>query len=128
MRQTILAFLAAIAVMAASAAPASACGGCWGCGYASPCATTYVQPYYGCASGCWAAFERLPDPDVQYHSAHAARSQYYYVNQGPTYTGPGAFAPYPFYQEGGVTNWRAYHRYVHARRHHHGGPVLHSYY
>ena len=27
--------------------------------------------------------------------------QYYYVNQGPTYTGPGNFAPYPTYQEGG---------------------------
>ena len=128
MRQTILAFLAAIAAMAASAAPASACGGCWGCGYASPCAATYAQPYYGCASGCWAAFEQLPDPDVQYHSAHVARPQYYYVNQGPTYTGPGAFAPYPFYQEGGATNWRAYHRYLHARRHYHRGPVLHSYY
>ena len=40
---------------------------------------------YGCnACGGWVR-ERLPDPE----------QQYYYVNQGPTYTGPGAFAPHP---------------------------------
>ena len=56
--------------------------------------STFPAPVYsGCNTGCggW-AHERLPDP-VQ---------QYYYVNQGPTYTGPGNFAPYPTYQEGGV--------------------------
>jgi len=127
MRQMILGFLAAIAVAALSTVPASACGGCWGCGYASPCAA-YVQPYYGCGSVCGAAFERLPDPDVQYHSRPVAAPQYYYVNQGPTYTGPGDFAPYRFYDEGGVTNWRAIHRRLHARRHYYRGPVLHSYY
>jgi len=118
MRKMFLGLLAAIAVMIASAIPASACGGCWGCGYASPCAAPYVQPYYGCASACGAAFERLPDPEVQYHSAPVVR-QYYYVNQGPTYTGPGDLAPLPFYDEG-VTVRRAYH--------HRYRPVLHSYY
>jgi len=42
--------------------------------------------------------------------------QYYYVNQGPTYTGPGAFAPYPTYQESAVSGWDAYRR----RPHHYG--------
>jgi hypothetical protein len=130
MRQTIAGFLAVAAVMVASAVPASACGGlfyggCSPCGYVSPCAPVYVQPYWGC---CAAAYELLPDPEVQYHSGPVARPQYYYVNQGPTYSGPGNFAPYPVYREGGVTNWRAYHRRLHARRYHARGPVLHSYY
>jgi fatty acid desaturase len=125
MRQMILGFLAALAVAAISTVPASACGGCWGCGYAGPCATTYA---YGCGTACGAAFERLPDPDAQYHSRHVGIPQYYYVNQGPTYTGPGNFAPLPYYQEGGVTDWRAVHRRLHARRHYYRGPVLHSYY
>ena len=41
------------------------------------------------------AYERLPDP------VH----QYYYVNQGPTYTGPGNFAPYQGYEEGALPGW-----------------------
>lgn len=127
MRQMVLGFVAAIAVIVASAMPASACGGCWGCGYASPCASAYAQPYWGCGVGC-AAYERLPNPDVQYHSARVAMPQYYYVNQGPTYSGPGNFAPYRFYEEGGVTNWRAYHRRLHHYGYRHHGPVLHSYY
>jgi len=101
MRQTISGLVAAIAVVTASAAPAMACGlfgsSCSPCGraYVSPCAQTYVPTYRysGCNSGCGWVRERLSDP-VQ---------QYYYVNQGPTYTGPGAFAPYPTYQEGAVS-------------------------
>jgi|SRR5579883_1306478 len=121
MRKMFSGLLAAIAVIIASAIPASACGGCWGCGYVSPCAPAYVQPY--CASACGAEYERLPDPEVQYHSAPVGPRQYYYVNQGPTYTGPGDLAPYRFYDEGGVTTWHAYHH-----RHHRSRPVLHSYY
>ena len=34
--------------------------------------------------------------------------QYYYVNQGPTYTGPGDFAPYPVYQEGAISGYGHY--------------------
>ncbi|HLJ01768.1 MAG TPA: hypothetical protein VKT76_18815 [Bradyrhizobium sp.] len=117
MRQTMSGFLAALAMMAVGAVPASACGGLFGggcspCGYVSPCAQTYVRTY----SGCGAAYERLPNPDVQYHAAPAALPQYYYVNQGPTFTGPGDFAPYPRYQEGGLSGWRAYHH----RRHYEG--------
>jgi hypothetical protein len=95
--------IAAIAVM--SAAPAMACGGGL-FGACSPCAQSYVgacaPPVYvapvvnygGCNTGCggW-AHERLPDPE----------QQYYYVNQGPTYSGPGNWAPRRTYREGYVS-------------------------
>jgi hypothetical protein len=144
MRQTISGLVAAVAVMTASAVPAMACGGglfdssCSPCGqaYGSPCAQTYapIVTYSGCNTGCggW-AFERLSDP-VQ---------QYYYVNQGPTYTGPGAFAPYPTYQESAVSGWNAYRRrpyyygydggrYANATNHYYDGvgvegPAVYSY-
>jgi hypothetical protein len=98
MRHTISGMAAAVAVMmTAGAAPAMACV------YASPCAPApvYVAPvaaYSGCDTGCGWARERLPDP------VH----QYYYVNQGPTYTGPGNWAPQPTYQESAVSGWSAY--------------------
>ncbi len=133
MRQTISGLVAAIAVMAASSAPAMACGGlfdsCGGCGYVSPCAQTYVPAYTygGCNTGCggW-GFERLPDPVAQYHAAPTAPPQYYYVDQGPTYTGPGNFAPYPVYREGGV--WTGHRQYGYHRAHYGNGPVLRRYY
>jgi hypothetical protein len=126
MRQTISGLVAAIAVVAASAVPAMACGGglFQGPAYASPCAHDYVPAYEysGCNAGCggW-VHERLPDP------VH----QYYYVNQGPTYTGPGNFAPYPTYQESAVSDWDAYRR----RPYYYGndggryaeGPAIYSY-
>jgi hypothetical protein len=90
MRQMISGLVAAAAVMFVGAAPAMACG-------FNPCQP--VAPVYsGCNTGCggygygYGAYERLAEPT----------SQYYYVNQGPTYTGPGAFAPYPTYQEDAV--------------------------
>jgi hypothetical protein len=125
MRQTISGLLAALAVVTASAAPAMACGGLFGggcspCGgaYVSPCAQAYVPTYgYGdCYSGCW-PHERLPDPERQYHLSYRL-PQYYYVNQGPTYTGPGDFAPYPTYREGAVSGWDMYrHRHYYHHRH-----------
>ena len=49
----------------------------------------------GCNScGGWVR-ERLPDPE----------QQYYYVNQGPTYTGPGNLAPYRVYREGTISGY-----------------------
>lgn len=138
MRKTISGLVAALAVIVAGAAPAKACdGGCSPCGYVPTCG---------------AAYERLPDPYVQYHSAPAAAlPQYYYVDQGPTYTGPGDFAPRRYYSEEGVYGWRPHHHWRHhysyesrwyAHRHfrhwHHYAPyrygyhyrphVLHSYY
>jgi hypothetical protein len=145
MRQSISGLAAAIAVMSVSAAPAMACGGLFP-GYGGPCAESYVptQVYTGCYSGCggW-TYERLPDPVQQYHSVYPVQ-QYYYVNQGPTYTGPGAFAPYPTYQESAVSGWDAYRRrpyyygydggrYANATNHRYDGapnvegPVIYSY-
>jgi hypothetical protein len=124
MRQTISGFVAALAVVAASSAPAMACGftSCTPCG--NPCGQTYAPTYgtTGCATGCntgW-GYERLAEPTTQY----------YYVNQGPTYTGPGDFAPVPTYQESAVSGWGAYpthpyhygnhtYRYGYAPRYHH---------
>jgi hypothetical protein len=103
--------VAAAAVMVVGAAPAMACGfgGCSPCGYVDPCAPvvastySYGYGYGGCNSGCggW-GFDRLAEP----------ATQYYYVNQGPTYTGPGAFAPYPTYREDAVVvpGGYGYHR------------------
>jgi hypothetical protein len=147
MRQTISGLVAAIAVVAASAVPAMACGGgglfqssCSPCGQTySPCEQpqVYVAPapaYSDCNSGCggWAQ-ERLPDP------VH----QYYYADQGPTYSGPGNFAPLPSYQESAVSGWGAYRhhpyhygydggRYANATSHYYDGagiegPAFYSY-
>ena len=129
MRQTISGLVAAVAVMTASAVPAMACGGglfgggCSPCGqtYVSPCAQAYVPApvYTGCNTGCGGygyggyGYDRLSDP-VQ---------QYYYVNQGPTYSGPGAWAPARVYQEETASGYnygyrahRAYRPYYHAPR------------
>jgi len=150
--QTISGLVAAIAVVTASAAPAMGCGGlfessCSPCGqaYVSPCAQSYVPivGYSSCNSGCggW-AYERLPDPVQQYHLSDRVQ-QYYYVNQGPTYTGPGDFAPFPTYQESAVSGWDAYRRrpyhygydggrYANASNHYYDGvgiegPAIYSY-
>src|ERR1700722_6678480 len=100
MRQMISGLVAAVAVMTASAVPAMACGGglfqgsCSPCGqaYAEPCAQpqVYVAPepvYSGCntCAGPW-SYERLPDPVEQYHSYTNPVHQYYYADQGPTYS------------------------------------------
>jgi hypothetical protein len=122
MRQTISGLAAAIAVMTVSAAPAMACGG----GFGGSC---YVPAYTyaGCNVGCWPR-ERLPDPVLQYGAVPYAKPQYYYVDQGPTYTGPGNFAPYPAYQESAVSG-RDVHRRSPWRRHTgYRGPVLRRYY
>ena len=69
----------------------------------------YVAPvvtheYSGCnpCGGGWGggwAHERLADPE----------QQYYYVNQGPTYTGPGNWAPEPTYHESSVSYGNPYY-------------------
>jgi hypothetical protein len=129
MRQILKGLIAAVAVMAA--APAMACG------YAPCAAPVYAAPafaapvvsygYVGCnLCGGWVT-ERLPDP----------QQQYYYVNQGPTYTGPGNWAPRPVYREGSISGYgygynRPYRAHRHYHRHHHsyyhGQRVLRRYY
>ena len=140
MRQMISGLVAAAAVMVVSAAPAMACGfgGCSPCGvgYVSPCAApvvNYNYGYGGCNIGCGWGFARLADP----------ATQYYYVNQGPTYTGPGMFAPYPTYRQDAVVNYgprpyaygprygylpRANYGYRYAPYSYHGQRVLRRYY
>ncbi|WP_298271309.1 hypothetical protein [uncultured Bradyrhizobium sp.] len=123
MRQMIKGLIAAVAVMLT--APAMACGfnPCGAPVYAAPAVT------YGCG-GCggygygygyagYGAVERLPDPDAAYPNA---AQQYYYVNQGPTYSGPGNWAPRPYYREG---YGRPYYGYRHYGYRHYG--YRHSY-
>jgi hypothetical protein len=128
MRQILKGLIAAVAVMVA--APAMACG-YTPCG--QPVYAASVAAYAGCNScGGWVR-ERLPDPE----------QQYYYVNQGPTYTGPGNWAPRPVYREGAISGYgygynrpyhhrahRYYHRHHHgyAARYYHGQRVLRRYY
>jgi hypothetical protein len=121
MRQMISGLVAAVAVMAA--APAVACGfnPCW-----QP--QVYVAPapaysYSGCnPCGGW-THERLPDPVEQYGAHQQYGSQYYYVNQGPTYTGPGNWAPRPTYQEDNYERPRVYGYHPH---HHYYRPWHHT--
>src|SRR5581483_11915284 len=112
MGQTIVGLAVALAA-AVSAAPASACGysGCsspsWNYNY-SGFYGNYSTPVSPCATACggyssW-GYGRLPYPAQPY----ATLPQYYWVNQGPTYTGPGLFAPAPTYQERAVSGWQGY--------------------
>src|SRR5271165_3569434 len=109
MRQTLTGMVAAIGLMTAGAAPAMACGwgGCSPCGGYAFCAQTYVPAYtYAPAytysySGCGSC-GGYGYAGWGYEQLAAPTTQYYYVNQGPTYTGPGAFAPSPAYEEDAV--------------------------
>jgi hypothetical protein len=134
MRQTITGLAAAIAVLAVSAAPAMACG----LFESSTCAPVYTPPVYSdCNCGGGWGHERLADPAYQYGAQPYATHQYYYVNQGPTYTGPGDFAPRPTYQEGGVAYPYHMHHYRPGYAHygyrhygyepHHYGYMPHHY-
>lgn len=113
MRTTFLKLVTAIGLVSASAVPALACGGgglfsaascspCGGQAYVSPCAQGYGQSYgygqgYGQGYGYGVpAYQQLPTPSAQY----------YYANQGPTFSGPGNFAPYPTYQETAVSGYQ----------------------
>jgi hypothetical protein len=104
MRHLIKGLIAAAAVMVS--APAA-----MACGYSGCAAPVVSYGYVGCGDcGGWVR-ERLPDP----------QQQYYWVSQGPTYTGPGNLAPHPVYREGSISGYghgynRPYHR---AHRHHH---------
>jgi hypothetical protein len=146
MRQTISGLVAAIAVATVSVAPAMACGGLFTghvpCQtYVSPCAQScgggyhhhHHAGYYGAYASEYYEHERLAEPSPQY----------YYVNQGPTYSGPGDFAPLPTYQESAVSGWGAYRntntyygydggRYANATNHYYDdatdeGPAVYSY-
>jgi hypothetical protein len=111
MRQTFSGLVAAFAVVTLGAAPAMACGGGGGL-FSSPCSPcqTYVSPCgqsyaggYGYAG--YGHYQRLAVPSPQY----------YWVNQGPVYDGPGQFAPRPYYRERTVVGWHGHYGYT-------GGP------
>ncbi|MBR1222974.1 hypothetical protein JQ557_33585 [Bradyrhizobium sp. U87765 SZCCT0131] len=102
MRKTIMGLAAAVAVSVAGAAPAMACGGDY---YVSPCSGGLFTSGFGYQAGYGGyQTERLPEPHYSYGP------RYYYVNQGPVYSGPGNYGPVPTYQERAVTGWRSYDR------------------
>ncbi|MCC8942809.1 hypothetical protein H8A99_41980 [Bradyrhizobium sp. Arg68] len=125
MRRMMTGLIAAVAVMAS--APAMACGFdlCAPPVYSAPVANYgYGYGYGGGCGGCgggWAGVERLPDPDRYYISP---AQQYYYVNQGPTYTGPGNWAPRPYYREGYARPYYGYRRHY-GYRHYGYRPAYH---
>lgn len=142
-----IAALAALIVATMNVAPAMACyGGCWqgfnfgiGTGYGYGCGAGY-----GCGGGYSVAYgrgfrEQLTDPTGPRSDIGP---QYYYVNQGPYYTGPGTVAPAPTYQERAVGGWYStsdpyYYGYyggpyANATNHlydgaHLGGPAIYTY-
>jgi hypothetical protein len=98
MRNLISGLVAAVAVMAA--APAMACG-YNPCGYVAPApvySSSGCNPCGGGLSYGGYGQPRLADPE----------QQYYYVNQGPTYSGPGAWAPARAYQEETASGYNGY--------------------
>ncbi|HWW47527.1 MAG TPA: hypothetical protein VNZ94_06790 [Xanthobacteraceae bacterium] len=129
MRQVFTGWAAAAALLGIFAAPASA----QACG---PHAACYGPGYGGYIDARYIGVERLPTiPVPRYY----APPQYFWVNQGPVYNGPGNFAPYGYYGE--PSGWygdglgysynggpyaNAYHHYypgIAAR----GGPVIYRY-
>jgi hypothetical protein len=115
MRHLISGLAAAVAVMAA--APAMACGYA-GCGlfYAAPVAVYTSSGCNPCGGVGW-GHARLADPE----------QQYYYVNQGPTLSGPGAWAPARVYREGAVWSYRHHQAYAPVP-YYNGRRVLRRYY
>jgi len=129
--QQIFGFVAVAAAISMATGPATACSN-------MPCVAPQAAPapqqddpcmwahrkvptngFIGCGWG----FERLVDPETQYRS-RGPEPRYYYVNQGPTFSGPGAFAPYPIYKEGVFVSYgEPRHRHVRTL-----GPVLRSRY
>ena len=126
MRQYLFGLAAAMAVATVSAPAMANCGGCAPAVSYSSCAQ--VNPCGGYGGG-W-GYARLAPP-VQYY---AVQPQYYYVNQGPTYTGPGMFAPVASYQQRAVSGWSGYGQGYHgynggpyanpSHHHYHGMPAV----
>ena len=96
---------------------------CGGCGaplvYAAPVAAYTQSACNPCGGVGWGyggyGHARLAAPE----------QQYYYVNQGPTYSGPGAWAPAPVYQEETASGYGVYHRSHYGYRHHGYRPYHH---
>ena len=93
MRKTISGLVAAFAVIAAGAAPAKACD--------TLLAVRLCQPLWQLMCSHMRPMSVCPIRKCSITPRPIAPPQYYYVEQGPTYTGPGNFAPRRFYQEAG---------------------------
>jgi hypothetical protein len=135
MREMTKGLLAAFAVVTAGAAPAMACGfgGCSPCAAVSPCATSYAPAYTYPPGYTWSYSGCGTCGAVGWSHGHLAEptTQYYYVNQGPTYSGPGSFAPYPAYEESAVPSYgyrHHYRRWHHSYVPHHDAYRHHPYY
>lgn len=125
MRQHLIGLAAAMAVAVVSAPAMAGCGGCAPVVSYSSC----VQPVAVNPCGGW-GYASMPAP-VRYYSV---QPQYYYVNQGPTYTGPAMYAPAVSYQQRAVAGWSGYGvgyygysggPYAHPSHHYyHGMPAV----
>lgn len=133
MRQYVFGLAAAMAVAVSSAPAMANCGGCgpaaysyapavsYNYGYRGGCAQAFANPCsYGAAN--WAV-ATVPAPVTYY----AVQPQYYYANQGPTYSGPGMYAPSVAYQARAVGGWSGYQGGYHGGYHrgyhgYSGGP------
>lgn len=93
MRKTMMALAAVMAATAAGVVSANACD------IYGPCRGAYAN------SVTW--FDHAP-PAPEPAPPGPAEPIYYYVNQGPAFTGPGVYAPVPTYQERAVTGWHGY--------------------
>lgn len=129
MRNTFAGVATALALMGLGATSAAACGG-YGCGpcvYAAPCGYGAVYSGYGYD---YVEVARLPTIPVP---RWYAPPQYYHVNQGPTLTGPGLFAPLPTYQQRAVrSRYHGHYNYGTSYGYsYRGGPyanAMHHYY
>lgn len=114
-----VAAVAAVLSVAFGAAPAMACY--------TPCAQGGLfsfgadYGYDGYAAYGASRREQLPDPT---RATYYNGPQYYYVNQGPLYSGAGNIAPAPTYQERAVSGWHSYDRpYYYG---YNGGPYANT--
>lgn len=110
MRQKLIGLGVAVMAMSA-AAPALACGDA-GCAprtnYNYSGYHGYSEPACGVGAPCLATpwhYRHLANAEPYYYGNWP---RYYYVDQGPTYSGPGMFAPTPTYQERAVSGWTGY--------------------
>jgi hypothetical protein len=112
-----IAGLAAMIAVTVSAAPAMACY--------SPCAGGGLFGAAGVDSFSYGGYYGTAYAGTRYEQYPRYNGpQYYFVNRGPTYTGPGVLAPAPTYQERAVSGWTSYSRpYYYG---YHGGPYANA--
>ena len=103
MRQYLFGLAAAVAVAVSSAPAMANCGGCAPVLRFPSCSQPVSFNPCGYGASNWAV-ATVPAPVTYY----AVQPQYHWVNQGPTYTGPGMYAPSVAYQARSVGGWSGY--------------------